>query len=204
MPVPGLQVSFQDAAMVAPDGWTVDNGKVFGVRPPTPGYSSTLSTSWGWNCDFSLASNIKDRDTSDGTNFHSTSVRPEVSTACANPEWSVQVPNGFYQVDTLYSQPWQQMRACKIQGVNNFEASKASLVDGDMAWVSRLVNTTNSKLVLTGGAPGCDGYAAVVIYPKETVPSNTYCQSLPGMCCPLFIDMQNRPCSAYEPPCKLA
>jgi hypothetical protein len=204
MPKPALQISFQDSALVAPDGWGVDNGLLFGTRT-TPGYSSNLSTNWGWSCLSNVASvNYRDRDPEDGTNFHGTTVRPG-STSCPNPEWSVEVLPGDYHVDTLYSDPNQNLRGCKIQGANNFEPTKLNLGSSDMAWVSRVVTVNaTGKISLTGGpTTNCGGYSAVVIYPKNLVPSDTSCQALPGMCCPLFVDMEHRPCTNYEAPCKL-
>jgi hypothetical protein len=113
MPVPGLQVSFQAAAMNAPDGWAVDNGAAFGTRT-TPGYTSTLSSSYGWNCDLTLTP--EDRSSEDGTNYHSTVVKPDTGICNLGtilPEWRVTVPNGFYQVDTLYSKPFSQLRSLR-------------------------------------------------------------------------------------------
>jgi hypothetical protein len=208
MPVPGLQVSFQDDAMNAPEGWAVDNGFRFGPRTNAL-YTSTLSPTttssiYGWNCD--LRTTTEDRFSQDGTNYHSTQIKPD-TTICAlgtvPPEWSVTVPNGFYQVDTLYSKAFQQMTGCKIQGLNNFDVTHSRLGGTDMAWVSRVVNTTDGKISLTGGTAACGAYAAVVIYEKANVQSDTYCQGLPGMCCPLFVDMANRPCASNDPPCKL-
>jgi hypothetical protein len=203
MPVPALQVSFQASAMNAPDGWAVDNGKLYGARTNT-GYTTSLS-SYGWNCDVQLTT--EDRSSEDGTNYRSTVVKPDTGICNLGtilPEWRVTVPNGFYQVDTLYSKPFSTHRGCKIQDVPNFDADHASLGNSDVDWVSRLVNTTNGKISLTGGTNSqCGAYAAVVIYPKDTVQSDTYCQGLPGMCCPLFIDMENRPCSRFDAPCKL-
>jgi len=203
MPIPGLQVSFQASAMAAPDGWAVDNGDLFGPR--TNLYPSPLSTSYGWNCALGLA--VEDRTSDDGTNYHSTVLKPD-SQICnlgtIPPEWHVTVPNGFYQVDTLYTKPFQQMRGCDIQDENNHNTGFTQLGSNDMAWVSRLVNTTNGKISLTGGTnDNCGAYSAVVIYPQAQVQSKQYCQSLPGMCCPLFVDMAHRPCATNNPPCKL-
>jgi len=204
MPVPALQVSFQASAMTAPDGWSVDNGDMAGPRTnlyPAPG---TWGTNYGWNCALGLA--VEDRTSDDGTNYHSTVVKPD-SKICnlgtVSPEWHVSnVPDGFYQVDTLYTKPFQQMGGCEIQGGINFNYK--GLGSNDMSWVSRVVNTTNGKISLSGGTDdNCGAYAAVVIYPKAQVQSDTYCQSLPGMCCPLFVDMAHRPCATNDPPCKL-
>jgi len=91
-----------------------------------------------------------------------------------------------------------------VQGLPNFDANHQQLGNTDMAWVSRVVNTTDGTISLSGGTGSqCGAYAAVVIYDKALVPTNTYCQTLPGQCCPLFVDMANRPCSAFEAPCKL-
>jgi hypothetical protein len=203
MPVPDLQVSFQDDSVNAPEGWGVDNGNLFGPRVNAL-YTTALS-SYGWNCD--LRQTTEDRDTNDGTNYHSTLVRPDTPVCNLGtilPEWRVTVPDGFYQVDTLFTKAFSTMRGCKIQDVPNFDADHASLGNSDMEWVSRLVNTTSGKLSLTGGTGSqCGAYAAVVIYAKDKLQSDTYCQNLPGMCCPLFIDMANRPCSTFEAPCKL-
>jgi len=197
MPAPILQVSFQDAGLVAPDGWVVDNGYKTGSPLGKPTY--------GWNCDLHTAT--EDRSAQDGTNYHSTVVKPD-TTVCGlgtvPPTWTVNVPIGFYQVDTLYTKPFQSMRGCKVQGNPNYDNSHSQLGNSDMAWVSRIVNTTDGTINLSGGTSSqCGAYAAVVIWDKTLVPSNTYCQTLPGVCCPLFADMADRPCSAFEPPCKL-
>jgi hypothetical protein len=200
MPAPALQVNFLDDSMNLTEGWASDHGAVFGVRT-NPGYT-TPYTSYGWNCDLRLAT--EDRSSEDETNYHSTVVRPD-SGRCAGavPKWRVAVPDGQqYQVDTLYSKRFSSIRGCKIQGENNTD--KSGLGDDDVHWSSRLVTATNGEIALTGGTnEQCAAYAAVLIYPKTTVPSDSYCQGLPGMCCPLFVDMENRPCSQFEPPCKL-
>jgi len=210
MPRPALQVSFQSSAMNAPDGWGVDNGLKYGNRT-TPGYTSTLSE-YGWNCDGLSQSSAKDFETADGTNYHSTYIEPDskicVTPTTVLPTWTVKVPNGDYQVDTLYAKPWQWMTGCTIQDSKtpNYDAiSHERIFSYNMAWVSRTVTATSGQISLIGGTnwPQCGSYSAVVIYPKSSVPSNTYCQSLPGMCCPLFIDMENRPCSRFEAPCKI-
>jgi hypothetical protein len=204
MPVPGLQISFQDDAMNSPEGWAVDNGARFGARL-NPGYTSAFSSAqYGWNCDLRTAT--EDRFSQDGTNYHSTMIRPDTAICALGtvpPEWSILLTPGFYQVDTLYTKQNQQMTGCKIQGVPNFDASHSRLGFSDIDWVSRLVNTTDGKIALSGGGGGCGAYAAVVIYAKDTLQSDTYCQNLPGMCCPLFLDMANRPCSSFDPPCKM-
>jgi len=204
MPVPGLQVSFRGLASTPPDGWAVDNGALFGPRT-NPGYNSSLSpSSYGWNCD--LRQSTEDRSTLVGVNFRSTVVIPDNTkcTGSAIPTWSVSVPNGNYQVDTLYSKPFAPISGCMIQGIANYDKTHSQLGFDDMAWVSRTVNTTSGTIVLSGGTNNqCGDYAAVVIWDKTKVPSSTYCQTLPGMCCPLFIDMANRPCASFEAPCKM-
>jgi len=204
MPAPSIQISFQGLASTAPDGWAVDNGALFGPRT-NPGYTSTLSSpSYGWNCD--LKQSTEDRSALDGTNFRSTAVIPDNSkcTGTGVLTWSINVPNGFYQVDTLYSKPFSPMTGCMIQGIPNYDQTHKQTQFDDMAWVTRVVNTTSGTLTLSGSTQSqCSDYAAVVIWDKTTVPSNTYCQSLPGMCCPLFVDMANRPCSSFEAPCQM-
>jgi len=204
MPAPGLQVSFQDGAIKAPPGWAVDTGAKFAVQTGQD-YPSSLTNQWGWNCDLTVAQTKGDREPLDGTNYHSTYVIPD-SSICGlgsvDPTWSVTVPIGNYQVDTLYTRPFASIRGCEIQGSANYDSSHAQLNNYDMAWVSRHVNTTDGKLSFSGGQ-SCGGIAAMLIYDEKSLQSQTYCQNLPDMCCTLFIDMEKRPCASFEPPCKL-
>jgi len=204
MPDPVVQVSFQDGAIKAPKGWQVDSGAKFGVRTGQD-YPTNFTDSWGWNCDLTVANAKGDREALDGTNYHSTYVIPD-TTICAlgnvDPTWTVAVPNGNYQVDTLYTRPFASIRGCELQGVANYDSTHTQLSSNDMAWVTRRVNTTDGKISFTGGN-GCGGIAAMLIYPETTVTSESYCQNLPDMCCTLFVDMEKRPCSSFEPPCKL-
>jgi len=200
---PAFQVSFQGVASANPPGWAVDNGQQLGART-TLGYTSALSSRYGWNCDLSQSST--DFNPDDGLNYHSTVIKADsaqCSLGTVPMSWTLEVPSGVYQVDTLYSQPGSQMRGCKIQGLPNFERN--SLGGSDMAWVSRVVTANNSQIVLSGASNGgCSGYTAVVVYNLTTAPTTvTPCQNLPGMCCPFFYDMENRPCASFEPPCKL-
>jgi len=203
MPKAGLQLTFQGLASVANDGWGVDNGQLLGPRTVAQTAGFTLSSTYGWNCDLTQTTTTGDRSALDGINYHSTYVIPDSNTCTKTPVWTVNVPVGPYQVDTFYDRPNQPIRGCKIQGLSNVD-NRTTLGGDDITWVSRTVTADAGTIALSGGtSDGCSNVAAVVIYPKASVQSDTYCQKLPGMCCPLFVDMENRPCATFDPPCKM-
>lgn len=203
MPRPAFQVNFQPSTLVGLPGWAIDSGKEYGLRS-TPNYASNLTSKYGWNCGLNASSG--DFDTTDDLNYHSTFVTAS-STVCAlgtvKVAWTVEVPNGVYQVDTLYANRNAQMSGCKIQGQANFDTN--SLGGDAVAWVSRVVTVNASQIILSGGtSDGCSGYSALLIYNFSTAPAvATNCQKMNGMCCPFFYDMESRPCASFDPPCKM-
>jgi hypothetical protein len=202
-----FQVSFQSAATVAPPGWAVDNGFLFGQKNNTVGAFDT----YGWNCDLStmaddrevLAQTAKNYV---GANYRGTVIRPDINT-CGNviPEWNVVVgSNGtmqVFEVHTLYSRAQTSHRGCKLNGVLNFDNGRDRTGGADIIWVVRTVNTTTGKITWSGANNNnCGDIAAMRIYAPTTNPA-VDCQTLKGQCCPQFLDMANRPCSAFPPPC---
>jgi len=199
MPQPALQVKFQASQYVPPTGWAVDDGSSFGPRtniyPSPAGY-----TQYGWNCNPAADT----RSNNALGNYHNTFLRMDQGSCsnCNNPSWSVNVPNGNYHVETLYSMPWQSMRGCTIALAPDYSTNHKSLQSNDMEWFATDVNTTTGQLTFSGGN-GCPAVTAIAIWPETAIPTTTYCQTLPGMCCPLLIDMANRPCTQFDPPCAL-
>jgi len=198
---PVFQVSFRSGTLVAPPGWAVDNGARYGAR--TNEFPQPLSSTYGWNCD--LTTEVDDRNTADGTDFHSTVVRSSYDT-CGNviPEWNLAVQNTTYEVHVLYSRPNQQIGGCKLQGQANYDAGFTQLSSTNMAWVARSVNVTTGKITWTAAnnAFACPAISALRVYPSTTTPV-VDCRKLDGMCCPQSLEMAARPCSAFSAPCSL-
>jgi len=135
--------------------------------------------------------------------YHKTYLKLDNPTCGQTPQWTVDVPPGVYQVDTLYAAQFQSMWGCSLQGQPAYEPGYRNTGFSDMSWVSMRVNTTGQIQFQGGNAKGCSSISALVIYPVSTLVSTTYCQTLEGMCCPLFVDMANRPCSSFQPPCMM-
>jgi hypothetical protein len=199
LPRPLFQVSFQSPAQQAPLGWAKDSGATFGVRTndyPQPGFDT-----YGWNCTNALGADAFDREPDDDPDYHSSSIRANRMTCGGLPKWEVAIANGNYEVHVLHSIAYRRYSDCELEGVAN-TGGDTSLDDDDMLWLFKTVNVLDGRLTWSGASDNdCEGIAALRIYALEGTVSD--CRRLPGVCCPQFVSMAERPCTLFAPPCSL-
>jgi len=204
---PLFKVSFQNYTAPAPlNGWAVDSGKLFGSQSNQ--FPQPLSSNYGWNCDLSAFAGMADPTACQannyaGTNYHNTWINTQ-SKNCAGavPTWTLQVGANataqFFDVHLLYS---GQSFGCTLNG---FPAGNApsNNYQGNIIWSVLAANTTTGTLVFA--APNnCASIDALIVFAPTPNYPGLNCQNLPGTCCPHLVDMPNRPCSTFSPPCRL-
>lgn len=199
---PLVQVNFSPSAL-RPEGFISDAGEVF--KAHENGFS------YGWNCD--VTKDAWDQwDQDDAANIYTNGIQPGRNGCEAEqgPLWDLELTNGDYYVEILYSNEdgGSRIRGCKLEG------EEAYITHGDGStwddvprstpvWFKKTVTVADGKLTFAGDKyRDCRVISAMRVY-KSTAAVTGGCSG-EDMCCPAELAMASRPCSANAPPCTLA
>jgi len=178
-----LKISFQSSDTLTPEGWLLDDGKLYGER--SNGFS------YGWKCDVSsemVNAGAANRNRQLYTTLENTLVATDPLSRCDGQEWRIELPEGEYAVEMTIqdTEHWSRSDGCLVQGLNLGFPEKVG-PPGTAVKRTLLVNVTSHLIISADEDTGCSTINRVTIQAVESVGAADLqfmleCDRIPGWC----------------------